>query len=128
MTVRFLALRSSCHHGITVEAAETRCLLCCLNQSGAPTPSDHHPRTVFSPGFRDIVCGCFVYVWFRGWLTKSSPEFYDPILEHHRVKGTGMEHGDLWLLDDSAVNLEVSGRGRVVKRQYSPVACLAFGL
>lgn len=46
--------------------------------------------------------------YHRGWLTKSSPEFYDPILEHDSVRGTGMGHGDLWLLDDSAVNLEVS--------------------
>lgn len=43
-------------------------------------------------------------------MTKSSPEFYDPILEHDSVKETGVEHGDLWLLDDSAVNLEVSGQ------------------
>ncbi|CAM9734807.1 unnamed protein product [Pylaiella littoralis] len=46
----------------------------------------------------------------RGWLTKSSPEFYDPILEHDSVGGAGVGPGDLWLLDDSAANLEVASR------------------
>lgn len=70
-----------------------------------------------------FVCAC-VCVVQRGWLTKSSPEFYDPILEHDRVKGTGVEHGDLWLLDDSAVNLEVSRRGRGQEAYSRVVACL----
>lgn len=50
----------------------------------------------------------FYFVGFktdRGWLTKSSPEFYDPILEHSRVRN--LDRGDIWLLDDSPVILEV---------------------
>lgn len=42
---------------------------------------------------------------YRGYLTKSSPEFYDPILGHPGVQR--LTRGDVWLLDDSAVNLEV---------------------
>ena len=40
-------------------------------------------------------------------MTKSSLEFYAPILEHAKVEG--LAHEDLWLLDDSPVNLEASG-------------------
>ena len=56
----------------------------------------------------------FSYVGVRrGWLTKSSPEFYDPILEHDDVRHLG--RGELWLLDDSPVNLEARhGRGRLL--------------
>ena len=41
----------------------------------------------------------------RGWLTESSPKFDDPILEHDDVRR--LWRGELWLLDDSPVNLEV---------------------
>lgn len=40
----------------------------------------------------------------RGWLTKSCPEFYDPILEHDDVRQ--LDRGEIWLLDDSPANLE----------------------
>lgn len=53
-------------------------------------------------------------------MTKSSPEFYDPILEHDSVKGAGMARGDLWLLDDSAVNLEVRGQRAGYRARLSP--------
>ena len=42
-------------------------------------------------------------------MTKSSPEFYDPVLKHEKVRGLALE--DLWLLDDSPVNLEASRVG-----------------
>ena len=43
----------------------------------------------------------------REYITKSLPEFYDPILEHSKTRGLKSE--DLWLLDDSPANLKASG-------------------
>eukprot|EP00903_Cladosiphon_okamuranus_P008819 g8446.t1 len=76
--------------------------------SNSPLP--HVRRVLEGVGLGDVPFAGILTPDTRGWLTKSSPEFYDTILEHDSVKGRGVEHGDLWLLDDSVVNLEVASR------------------
>ncbi|CAB1121115.1 unnamed protein product [Ectocarpus sp. CCAP 1310/34] len=74
--------------------------------SNSPLP--HVRRVLEGVGLGNVRFAGFLTPDTRGWLTKSSPEFYDPILEHASVKEGGTARQDIWLLDDSAVNLEVS--------------------
>ncbi|CBJ25487.1 conserved unknown protein [Ectocarpus siliculosus] len=76
--------------------------------SNSPLP--HVRRVLEGVGLGNVRFAGFLTPDTRGWLTKSSPEFYDPILQHASVKEGGTARQDIWLLDDSAVNLEVASR------------------